>query len=81
MHAPPRCVGRRRDRAASAPRNRVTIASMMVLQKYASLIIAICLILFVAAACIVRTSRPQRGQPVYVEKQKPIKHKKGKHKH
>jgi hypothetical protein len=53
------------------------------LRKHASLVIAMCLIALVAAACIVRTSRPpaQRGQPVYVEKHKPAKHKPKKHKH
>lgn len=55
------------------------------LRKYASLIIACCLIAVVAAACLVRTGRPpaQRGQPVYVEKhkkQKKQKHQKVKHK-
>jgi hypothetical protein len=53
------------------------------MRKHASLIIAILLIALVAAACIVRTSRPpaRRGQPVYVEKHKPAKHKHKKHKH
>jgi len=52
-------------------------------RKHASLIIAICLVAVVAAACIVRTGPPVRrhGQPVYVEKhkpQKPQKHQKRK---
>jgi ABC-type nickel/cobalt efflux system permease component RcnA len=53
------------------------------LRKHASLIIAMSLIVLVATACIVRTSRPpaRRGQPVYVEKHKPQKHKPQKHKH
>ena len=51
-------------------------------RRHASLIIAISLLMLVATACIVRTSRPpgQRGQPVYVEKHKNHKHKKHKHK-
>ncbi len=54
----------------------------VMLRKHTSLIIAISLVALVATACIVRTSRPpaRRGQPVYVEKQKPVKHKKVKHK-
>jgi len=50
------------------------------LQRHASLVIAITLIALVATACIIRTTRPpaQRGQPVYVQKQKPQKHKKHK---
>ena len=54
------------------------------LRKHASLIIAFCLVAVVTAACIVRTGPPVRrsGQPVYVEKHKPVKHKKHKkHKH
>ena len=51
------------------------------LRKHASLIIAVSLIVLVAAACLVRTGPPVRrtGQPVYVEKHKPQKHKKVKH--
>ena len=50
------------------------------LRKHASLILAMSLIALVATACIVRTRRPpgQRAQPVYVEKHKPMKHKKHK---
>lgn len=54
------------------------------LQRYASLLIATALIAMVATACIIRTRRPppaQRGQPVYVEKHKPQKHKKHKDEH
>jgi ABC-type nickel/cobalt efflux system permease component RcnA len=49
-------------------------------RKYASYIVAFVLIILVAGACIVRSSRPahRRGGPVYVEKHK---HKKHKHKH
>lgn len=52
------------------------------LRKHVSLLIALLLVVSVATACIVRTSRPpgQRAQPVYVEKQKPVKHKPVKHK-
>ena len=52
------------------------------LRKHAALIMAMSLIVLVATACIVRTRRPpaQRGQPVYVEKHKPQKHKHKKHK-
>jgi hypothetical protein len=52
------------------------------LRKHATLLIAICLIALVTTACLVRTSRPpaRRGQPVYVEKHKPQKHKHKKHK-
>ena len=51
------------------------------LRKHASFIIAFLLIILVAGACIVRSSRPapRRGGPVYVEKHKPQKHKKQKH--
>jgi hypothetical protein len=50
------------------------------LRKHASLIVAMCLIALVTTACIVTTRRPpaQRGQPVYVEKQKKPKHEKHK---
>ncbi len=50
-------------------------AAMM--RKHASLVIGVCLVALVLTACLVRTSRPpaQRGQPVYVEKHKPQKHK------
>jgi hypothetical protein len=49
------------------------------LRKHASLVIAISLIAAVTTACIVRTSpRRQSAQPVYVEKHKPMKHKKHK---
>lgn len=52
------------------------------LRRHGSIIIAVSLILLVATACLVRTSRPpgQRSQPVYVEKHKDVKHKKVKHK-
>jgi hypothetical protein len=52
------------------------------MRKHASIIIALSLVMLVATACIVRTSRPpgQRAQPVYVEKHKPMKHQKVKHK-
>jgi hypothetical protein len=55
---------------------------LLVMKKHAGLIIAICLIVLVAAACIVRTGPPVRrtAQPVYVEKHKPQKHKPEKHK-
>jgi hypothetical protein len=47
------------------------------LRKHAALIVALSLIALVATACLVTTRRPpaQRGQPVYVEKHKPEKHK------
>lgn len=47
------------------------------MRKHASLIIAMCLIALVAAACIVRTGPryKRQGQPVYVEKHKHKKHK------
>jgi hypothetical protein len=51
------------------------------LRTHGSLVIAVSLVAMVAAACIIRTSRPpaQRSQPVYVQKHKPEKHKKQKH--
>jgi hypothetical protein len=53
------------------------------LRKHASLVIAVSLIAMVTAACIVRSQPVRRGsQPVYVEKHKPVKHKKHKkHRH
>ena len=47
------------------------------LRKYASLIVALLLIVLVIGACVVRSSRPapRRGGPVYVEKHKHKKHK------
>jgi ABC-type nickel/cobalt efflux system permease component RcnA len=50
------------------------------LRKHASLVIAVSLVAMVTAACIVRTHNGRRAQPVYVEKQKPMKHKHEKHK-
>jgi hypothetical protein len=52
------------------------------LRKHASIVIALSLVALVATACIVRTGPPRRqgAQPVYVQKQKPVKHKKVKHK-
>jgi hypothetical protein len=52
------------------------------LRKHASIVIAVSLVAMVATACLVRTGSPRRqqAQPVYVEKQKPVKHKKVKHK-
>jgi hypothetical protein len=53
------------------------------MHKHASVIIALSLIMLVATACLVRTSRPpgQRAQPVYVEKHKHKKHDHKKQKH
>jgi hypothetical protein len=51
------------------------------LHRHASLLIGLALVAMVATACIIRTRRPppaQQGQPVYVEKHKPQKHKKHK---
>lgn len=50
------------------------------LRKHASLVVGIVLVLLVAGACVVRSTRPapRRGGPVYVEKHK---HKHDKHKH
>lgn len=51
------------------------------MHRYASLLIGLALVAMVATACIIRTRRPppaQQGQPVYVEKHKPQKHKKHK---
>ncbi|HEY5945146.1 MAG TPA: hypothetical protein VIV40_06630 [Kofleriaceae bacterium] len=49
------------------------------LRKYGSLLIAVSLVVTVTTACIVRTHNSRRSQPVYVEKHKPMKHKKHKH--
>jgi hypothetical protein len=51
------------------------------MHRHASLLIGLALVAMVATACIIRTRRPppaQQGQPVYVEKHKPQKHKKHK---
>ena len=52
---------------------------MQLLRKHATLIVGVLLVVLVAAACVVRSTRPapRRGGPVYVEKHK---HKKHKHK-
>ena len=52
------------------------------LRKHASLIVGILLVILVAGACVVRSTRPapRRGGPVYVEKHKHKKHKHKKHK-
>jgi len=58
---------------------------LLIMRAHASLIIAIFLVALVTTACIVRSGPPVRrqGQPVYVEKHKPQKHKEKhkKHKH
>jgi len=51
------------------------------LQRHATLIIVFLIVAFAVAACFIRTGPrvQRRGQPVYVEKHKPHKHKKQKH--
>lgn len=51
---------------------------MQLLKRHASIVIVLSLITLVTAACIVTTRTNRRAQPVYVEKHKPMKHKKHK---